>query len=101
MCSATCSALTSSQLVDLCLKAVDSELYNHLLASNLTAELYAFPSLLTFSASTPPLREVLELWDFLLAWGVGLNVLCVVAQLWIMRGELMKSSSCVPSSCTP
>lgn len=89
------SPLTPSppQLVDLCIQALDPELHAHLLSFNLTAELYAFPSLLTFCASTPPLREVLELWDFLLAWGVGLNVLCVVAQLWIMRNDLLKSGS--------
>ncbi|ORY58694.1 rab-GTPase-TBC domain-domain-containing protein [Leucosporidium creatinivorum] len=81
------------QLVDRCLSCVDTQLYTHLLSHNLTAELYAFPSLLTFSASTPPLGEVLELWDFLLAWGVGLNVLCVVAQVVIMKDELMRSSS--------
>lgn len=81
------------QLVDLCLQAVDSTLCAHLRSHSLTAELYAFPSLLTFSASTPPLREVLELWDFLLAYGVGLNVLCVVAQLCLMKDELLSSPS--------
>ncbi|KAI5479649.1 cell cycle arrest protein BUB2 [Pseudohyphozyma bogoriensis] len=80
-------------LVDLCLASLDPTLYTHLLKSHLTAELYAFPSLLTFCAGTPPLEEVLELWDFLLAWGVGLNVLCVVAQLWLMRMELLESTS--------
>lgn len=89
------SPCVCSQLVDRCLSTVESDLYTHLLSHNLTAELYAFPSLLTFSASTPPLAEVLELWDFLLAWGVGLNVLCVVAQVVIMKDELMRSSSCV------
>lgn len=84
------------QLVDRCLSSVEHDLYTHLLSHNLTAELYAFPSLLTFSASTPPLAEVLELWDFLLAWGVGLNVLCVVAQVVIMKDDLLRSNSCVP-----
>ncbi|KAL8278014.1 hypothetical protein RQP46_009646 [Phenoliferia psychrophenolica] len=80
-------------LVDLALQALDPVLYKHLLASNLTAEIYAFPSILTFCACTPPLDEVLELWDFLLAWGVGLNVLAVVSQLFIMRDELLASPS--------
>lgn len=83
------------QLVDLCLASIDPPLYAHLLASNLTAEIYAFPSILTFCAATPPLREVLELWDFLLAWGPGLNVLCVVAQLGAMREALLSEKSCV------
>lgn len=86
-------SLSLSQLVDRCLQSLDPPLYAHLLSHNLIAELYAFPSVLTFGAATPPLREVLELWDFLLSWGVGLNVVCVVAQLWIMRGELLASPS--------
>jgi len=81
------------RLVDLCLNALDPVLYTHLLAHNLTAELYAFPSLLTFCACTPPLEEVLELWDFLLAWGAGLNVLCVVAQVVMLKERLMGSVS--------
>ncbi|GAA5848636.1 hypothetical protein JCM8547_004581 [Rhodosporidiobolus lusitaniae] len=81
------------QLVDLCLATVDPTLHAHLLSFNLSAEIYAFPSLLTFCAATPPLREVLELWDFLLSWGVGLNVLCVVAQLWGMKKELLGSKA--------
>jgi hypothetical protein len=31
------------------------------------------------------------LWDFLLAFGVHLNVLCVIAQLLLMREEVMSS----------
>ncbi|BGP13888.1 CDC16 protein [Rhodosporidiobolus nylandii] len=81
------------QLVDLALLSLDPSLHAHLASFNLSAELYAFPSILTFCAATPPLREVLELWDFLLAWGVGLNVLCVVAQLWGMKKELMESKA--------
>ncbi|GAA6027070.1 hypothetical protein JCM8097_006087 [Rhodosporidiobolus ruineniae] len=81
------------QLVDLCLLTLDPALHAHLASFNLSAEIYAFPSILTFCAATPPLREVLELWDFLLSWGVGLNVLCVVAQLWGMKGELMESKT--------
>ncbi|GAA5912420.1 hypothetical protein JCM6882_005507 [Rhodosporidiobolus microsporus] len=81
------------QLVDLCLSTLDPTLHAHLLSFNLSAEIYAFPSILTFCAATPPLREVLELWDFLLSWGAGLNVLCVVAQLWGMRKELLESKA--------
>ncbi|GAA5978520.1 hypothetical protein JCM10908_004387 [Rhodotorula pacifica] len=81
------------QLVDSCLQIIDPELFKHLLSFNLKAEIYAFPSILTFCAATPPLREVLELWDFLLAWGPGLNVLCVVAQLHGMRAELLQSKA--------
>jgi len=50
------------------------------------------PAVLTLCACTPPLNQVLQLWDFLLAFGVHLNVLCVIAQLLLMRDEVMKSS---------
>ncbi|KAI0672982.1 bub2 protein [Trametes maxima] len=81
------------KLLDRCLKIVDPELYAHLRSKNLSAEIYAFPSVLTLCACTPPLDQVLQLWDFLLAFGVHLNVLCVIAQLLLMRDEVMNSSS--------
>lgn len=99
------------QLLDRCLKIVDPELFNYLRMKNLSAEIYAFPcqlfivsagtlllillfsvAVLTLCACTPPLDQVLRLWDFLLAFGVHLNVLCVIAQLLLMRDEVMSSS---------
>lgn len=97
------------QLLDRCLKIVDPELFGHLRSKNLSAEIYAFPctskftlprgsgsknynvAVLTLCACTPPLDQVLQLWDFLLAFGVHLNVLCVIAQLLLMRDEVMSS----------
>ncbi|KAJ3810384.1 bub2 protein [Lentinula lateritia] len=81
------------RLLDKCLKIVDPELYAHLRSKNLSAEIYAFPSILTLCACTPPLDQVLQLWDFLLAFGVHLNVLCVIAQLLLIRDEVISSSS--------
>ncbi|KAF7782425.1 hypothetical protein Agabi119p4_1801 [Agaricus bisporus var. burnettii] len=81
------------KLLDRCLKIVDPELYAHLRSKNLSAEIYAFPSVLTLCACTPPLDQVLQLWDFLLAFGVHLNVLCVIAQLLLMREDVMASPS--------
>lgn len=49
-------------------------------------------AVLTLCACTPPLDQVLQLWDFLLAFGVHLNVLCVIAQLLLIRDDVMKSS---------
>ncbi|TFY52153.1 hypothetical protein EVJ58_g10170 [Rhodofomes roseus] len=80
------------KLLDRCLKIVDPDLFAHLRSKNLSAEIYAFPSILTLCACTPPLDQVLQLWDFLLAFGVHLNVLCVIAQLLLMREEVMTSS---------
>jgi len=81
------------KLLDRCLKIVDPDLFAHLRSKNLSAEIYAFPSVLTLCACTPPLPQVLQLWDFLLAFGVHLNVLCVIAQLLLMREEVMDSKS--------
>ena len=85
----------SLQLVDRCLAVLDPDLYSFLAAHGLQAEVYAFPAVMTFSASTPPLPEVLLLWDFLLAWGCGLNILCVVAQVILMRDALLQCASYV------
>ena len=91
---------------------MDPELFNYLRSKNLSAELYAFPcksyrpcpgtdphyenlAVLTLCACTPPLDQVLRLWDFLLAFGVHLNVLCVIAQLLLIRDDVMASSSYV------
>lgn len=49
-------------------------------------------AVLTLCACTPPLDEVLQLWDFLLAFGVHLNVLCIIAQLLLIREDLMIST---------
>ncbi|KAL7272080.1 CDC16 protein [Rhizina undulata] len=81
------------KLVDQCLETVDPKLFTHLQSKFLTAELYAFPSVLTLSACTPPLPEVLKLWDFLLAYGPHLNIICVVAQLLLMRDDLLAAQS--------
>ena len=106
----------NTQLLDRCLKIVDSELFDHLRSKRLSAEIYAFPctsftspfhsffeipvspltrvrlvAVMTLCACTPPLDQVLQLWDFLLAFGVHLNVLCVIAQLLLIRDDLMTS----------
>ncbi|EPS42952.1 hypothetical protein H072_3054 [Dactylellina haptotyla CBS 200.50] len=81
------------KLVDSVLEAVDEELFSFLEGKNLLAKLYAFPSVMTFSACTPPLPEVCVLWDFLIAYGPYLNIICVVAQLLMMKDELMEMQS--------
>ncbi len=78
-------------LVDKVLAIVDPKLSLYLLSKSLTAEIYAFPSVLTLCACTPPLPEVLRLWDFLFAYGPHLNILCIVAQLVIIRTQILNS----------
>lgn len=82
-------------LVDKVLGIVDTKLSLYLTSKGLSAEIYAFPSVLTLCACTPPLPEVLRLWDFLFAYGPHLNILCIVAQLIMMRNELLSSSRSV------
>jgi cell cycle arrest protein BUB2 len=79
-------------LVDKVLGIVDTKLSLYLTSKGLSAEIYAFPSVLTLCACTPPLPEVLRLWDFLFAYGPHLNILCIVAQLIMMRNELLSSA---------
>lgn len=84
---------TGLLLLDLCLEIIDPVLFDSLRSKYLTAELYAFASVLTFSACTPPLGEVLVLWDFLFAYGAHMNVLFVIAQLTLIRGQLLEAKS--------
>lgn len=79
------------KLVDRVIDIVDPKLGMYLCSKGLSAELYAFPSVLTLCACTPPLPEVLRLWDFLFAYGPHLNIVCIAAQLVIHRDELMAS----------
>lgn len=96
------------KLVDICLRVLDPELFGFLLGKGLTANMYAFPckcyhpqkhslhlltfvAVLTFSACTPPLSELLRLWDIMFAFGFHLNILYIIAQLALIREELMES----------
>ncbi|CZR50748.1 related to cell cycle arrest protein BUB2 [Phialocephala subalpina] len=80
-------------LVDKVLAIVDPKLSLYLIGKGMNAELYAFASVLTMCACTPPLPEVLRLWDFLFAYGAHLNILCIVAQLVILRNSILSSPS--------
>ena len=80
------------QLVDRCLEIVEPKLAAYLFSKGMHAELYAFPSVLTLCACTPPLPEVLHLWDFLFAYGPHLNIICIVAQLIRIRDTLLESA---------
>ena len=80
-------------LVDKCLAVLDPKLFAYLTSKNIKAQYFAFPSVLTMSACTPPLPEVLQLWDFLFAYGPHLNILCICAQLMLWREKLLASPS--------
>lgn len=78
-------------LVDKVLEVVEPKLASYLHSKGLTAQIYGFASVTTLCACTPPLPEVLNLWDFLFAWGVHLNLLCIVAQLIIIKEQILQS----------
>lgn len=86
-------ALDGVKLVDLCLQIIDPKLFNHLKAHMLTAKIYALPSVLTLSACTPSLSQVLELWDFLFAFGCHNNIFFVIAQIILIRDEILNSEN--------
>lgn len=83
---------TGLSLVDIVLKIVDPVLSEFLDSNFLKAEIYAFPSVLTLCACTPPLKSLIKLWDFLFAYGTHMNILFIVAQLIINRSTLLNSS---------
>ncbi|PVU94784.1 hypothetical protein BB561_002248 [Smittium simulii] len=80
-------------LVDECLAIIDPQLFLHLYSHNIHGLIYAFPAVLSISANIPPLEELLRIWDYLLACGVHLNVLCVVSQVLSLRELLLVSDS--------
>jgi cell cycle arrest protein BUB2 len=81
------------ELIDRILALQEPNLSTYLLEKVGPAKVYAFASVLTLCACTPPLPEVLKLWDFLFAFGVHMNIICVVAQLILMKQKLYDSSS--------
>lgn len=78
-------------LVDKILAIVDPKLAAYLASKGLEARIYAFASVLTMCACTPPLPEVLQLWDFYFAFGMHMNLFCIVAQLVLIRDQIMSS----------
>jgi len=83
------------KLLDRILSHVDPELYKYLHAHNYYPELLTH-AVLSLGTGTPPLEEVLHLWDFYFAFGTHMNIVCTVAQLVLMRDTLLAHPS--PSS---
>lgn len=79
-------------LLDLILLNVDPKLHQHLHDHRFSTSILT-PPLLSLATCTPPLEEVLRLWDFYFAFGIHMNVVCTVAQLVLMRDELLAHSS--------
>lgn len=86
-------AMDGVRLVELVLNSVDKKLSEFLKKSMSSAKIYALPSVLTLCACTPSLDEVVKLWDFLFSYGVQMNIILVVAQLLLIRSELLTSKN--------
>ncbi|KAF2069572.1 hypothetical protein CYY_009113 [Polysphondylium violaceum] len=92
----TISGVHSAEtLLDKILEFVDPELYEYLQNRNYHPFLFTQP-ILSLGTATPPLDELLHLWDFYFAFGVHLNVICTISQLLLMRDTLLAH----PSPCS-
>ncbi|CAM9703507.1 unnamed protein product [Ectocarpus fasciculatus] len=77
-------------LVDRVLSMVDPVLFNYLESKFLTANIYAFPLVMSLHACVPPLEEAVKLWDAMFSFGVHLEVLVCVAQCVSLRDTLLQ-----------
>jgi len=74
------------------LQLVDSELYDFLKFHQYKPP-FLMHAILSLGTGTPPLTEVLKLWDFYLAFGLHMNVVCTAARLLLMRDTLLSHAS--------
>ncbi|PVU90594.1 hypothetical protein BB559_004560 [Furculomyces boomerangus] len=78
-------------LVDECLAFLDPKLFMYLHLNKVSGAVHYLPSVMTLSACSPPLDELLRLWDFFLAFGVHYNIVCIVARVLSMKEMLLTS----------
>jgi len=83
---------TALDILGQILQLVDSELYDYLKSHQYKPPLLMH-AILSLGTATPPLTEVLKLWDFYMAFGIHMNVVCTAAQLILMRDNLLAHSS--------
>jgi len=50
---------------------------------------YAFAPIQSFCTSIPRLSELLQLWDFMLAFGAHLNIIILIAQYMLQRDNIL------------
>lgn len=81
------------KLVETVLSKIDPKLYKKFNKLSYPLHLLVVPSIMTLSGNAEPVIEVLKMWDFIIAYGVHLNVLFIVAQLVIVRDTILKINS--------
>jgi len=80
------------KLADMVLQVCDPQLHEFLAKQQLSAEMTLFPTILSFSVNRKPMSQVLKLWDVLLAYGVHLNIVFIVANLILIRELIFEKS---------
>eukprot|EP00767_Chilomastix_cuspidata_P003080 gnl/Chilomastix_cuspidata/3200.p1 GENE.gnl/Chilomastix_cuspidata/3200~~gnl/Chilomastix_cuspidata/3200.p1 ORF type:complete len:345 (-),score=160.20 gnl/Chilomastix_cuspidata/3200:962-1996(-) len=81
------------ELLDRVIAAADPVLAEHLRTHDVHAHTWGVPPVMTFGAASPPLAEVLILWDFLLAFGLHWGIVCTAARVVALRDRVLASSS--------
>jgi cell cycle arrest protein BUB2 len=80
------------ELVHKCLRDHDPELCDRFVAAKMPVQ-FVLSSVMTFSADSPPLREVVSLWDYMFATGTHLNVFLITARLMLARATLLQPTN--------
>ncbi|EGG24216.1 RabGAP/TBC domain-containing protein [Cavenderia fasciculata] len=86
---------TALKILDTVLEFVDPELFGYLKSKSYDSVLLTH-AILSIGTSTPPLGELLHLWDFYFAFGIHLNVISTISRLLLMRDTLLAH----PSPCS-
>jgi len=73
------------------LEIVDNELFTYLKLHQYEPP-FLMHAILSLGTSTPPLSEVLKLWDFYMAFGIHMNVICTASQIILWRDVLLNHS---------
>jgi cell cycle arrest protein BUB2 len=82
-------AREGSKLLDEIVQACDPELNAHLREKALTGEVYGMPLILSYGGSSPPLDELLRVWDFIVAFGAHFGVVAAAARVILLREKLL------------
>jgi cell cycle arrest protein BUB2 len=84
--------LVGCELVHKCLRDHDPELADRINAAKIPTQ-FVLSSVMTFSADSPPLREVVMMWDYMFATGTQLNVFLITARLMLARTMLLQTTT--------
>lgn len=84
-----CGVHAGCALLEEIMGIIDPELQQKLFEHNLRGFLWGFDVVMTFGACLQPLDEVLKLWDFLFAFGLGLMPLLFCIRIIKVRDMLL------------